>query len=282
MQGLEDLEIGLVIWAGPDPVQTLRDAKQFGVRAGQLGFPQSLSLTGAADKWDGALTAEAFSVTTAVCSYEGEDYSDIPSVIRTVGLVPPETRARRIEHTKAVSDLASKLGIDSVACHIGFLPHDPADPGYQEMQTVALELARYCNSNGQNFTLETGQEPAKVLARFIADVHHPNLKINFDPANMILYGTGDPIEALTLLAEHVVSVHCKDGDWPSMENPQSLGRELPLGKGKVDLPAFIAKLKEIGYRGLLAIEREGVPDATERAADIRGAVELLKQLTGRN
>ncbi len=282
MQGLEDLEIGLVIWAGPDPVQTLRDAKQFGVRAGQLGFPEGFSLKGAEDKWDEALTAEAFSVTTAICSYEGEDYSDIPAVMRTVGLVPPETRARRIEHTKAVSDLASKLGMDSVACHIGFLPHDPADPAYREMQAVALDLARYCNSNGQNFTLETGQETAKVLTRFISDVHHPNLKVNFDPANMILYGTGDPIEALTVLAEHVVSVHCKDGDWPPMESPQSLGRELPLGKGKVDLPAFLAKLKEIGYRGLLAIEREGVPDAGKRAADIRAAIELLKQLTGRD
>ena len=282
MQGLEDLEIGLVFWAGPDPAQTLRDAKEFGLRAGQLGFPEGLSLTDAADRWDQALTAEAFSITTALCSYEGEDYSDIPAVMQTVGLVPPETRARRIEHTKAVSDLASKLGIDSVACHIGFLPHDPADPLYEEMRNIALDLAQYCNSNGQNFTLETGQEPAKVLIRFIADVHHPNLKINFDPANMILYGTGDPIEALTVLAEHVVSVHCKDGDWPSMEDPAALGRELPLGKGKVNIPAFVKKLKEIGYRGILAIEREGVQDANERAADIRGAIKLLRDLTGRD
>lgn len=282
MQGLEDLEIGLVMWAGPDPVQTLRQAKQFGLRAGQLGFPEALSLEGAADRWDQALTSEAFSVTTALCSYEGEDYSDIPAVMRTVGLVPLETRARRIEHTKAVSDLASKLGIDSVACHIGFLPHDPSEPLYREMQAVTLDLARHCNTNGQNFTLETGQEPAKVLMRFIADVHHPTLKINFDPANMILYGTGDPIEALSVLAEHVVSVHCKDGDWPPMDQPQSLGRELPLGQGKVDLPAFLVKLKEVGYRGLLAIEREGVSDTKERDRDIRDAVQLLRQLTGRD
>ncbi len=282
MQGLEDLEIGLVMWAGPDPVQTLREAKQFGLRAGQLGFSEALSLEGAADRWDQALTNEAFSVTTALCSYEGEDYSDIPAVMRTVGLVPLETRARRIEHTKAVSDLASKLGIDSVACHIGFLPHDPSEPLYREMQAVTLDLARHCNSNGQNFTLETGQEPAKVLMRFIADVRHPNLKINFDPANMILYGTGDPIEALNVLAEHVVSVHCKDGDWPPMDQPQSLGRELPLGQGKVDLPAFLMKLKEVGYRGLLAIEREGVSDTKERDRDIRHAVQLLRQLTGRD
>ena len=282
MQGLENLEIGLVFWAGPDPVQTIRDVTQFGLRAGQLGFPESLSLEGAADRWDQALTAEAFVVTTAICSYDGEDYSSIPAVVRTVGLVPPETRARRIAHTKAVSDVASKLGIESVACHIGFLPHEPSDLLYQEMKTVALELARYCHGNGQNFTLETGQEPAKVLARFIADVHHPNLKINFDPANMILYGTGDPIEALGVLAEHVISVHCKDGDWPPMDQPASLGNELPLGKGKVDIPAFITKLKEIGYRGVLAIEREGILDPKLRSLDIKNAIELLRQMTSQD
>ena len=281
MQGLDDLEIGLMFWAGPDPAQTLQDVKQLGLRAGQLGFPESLSLDGAADAWDRALTAEAFTVTSAVCSYEGEDYSDIPTVMRTVGLVPPATRERRIAHTKAVSDLASKLGIEGVASHIGFLPHDPADPLYEEMREITLDLARYCGHNGQNFTLETGQEPAKVLLRFIADVHHPNLKINFDPANMILYGTGDPIEALGLLAPHVASVHCKDGTWPAMERPESLGQEVPLGQGNVDLPAFIAALKEMGYRGLLAIEREGVSDPNVRAADIRSAIDLLRTLTGR-
>ncbi len=282
MQGLEELEIGLMFWAGEDAAKTIADVTRFGLRAGQLGFPEGLSLENAAERWDQALTAAHFSVVTAVCSYVGEDYSDLPSVFRTVGLVPEGTRARRIAHTKAVSDLASKLGIDSVACHIGFLPHDPQDPLYSEMRQVALELSRYCHANGQFFTLETGQEPAKVLLKFIADVHHPNLKINFDPANMILYGTGDPIEALGILREHVVSVHCKDGDWPPMDQPQALGQELPLGEGKVDFPAFISTLKEIGYRGILSIEREGTKSSEERDRDIRKALQLLQKLTGRD
>ncbi len=281
MLGLEDLEIGLMFWAGADARDTLRKVKEFGVRAGQLGFPGDLPLDGAAERWDKALTAEQFTPVTAVCSYVGEDYADIPTVQRTVGLVPPDTRKERVRRTKAVSDTARKLAIDSVACHIGFVPEEPDDPVYAEIRDVAREICDHCGENGQFFTLETGQEPAKVLLRFIEDVKRPNLRINFDPANMILYGTGDPIEALDVLGKQVISVHCKDGDWPPVDQPKALGVERPLGDGSVGIPRFIAKLKEIGYRGVLSIEREE-QDANRRTADIRNAVALLRRLTGRD
>ncbi len=280
MLGLEDLEIGLMFWAGPDARDTLRKVKEFGVRAGQLGFPGELPLDGAAEKWDEALTAEQFIPVTAVCSYVGEDYADIPTVQRTVGLVPPQTRAERVKRTKAVSDIARKLAIDSVACHIGFVPEEPDDPAYVEIRDVAREICDHCGENGQFFTLETGQEPAKVLLRFMEDIKRPNLRINFDPANMILYGTGDPIEALEVLGKQVISVHCKDGDWPPVDKPEALGVERALGEGSVDIPRFISKLKEVGYRGVLSIEREE-PDLTQRTADIRKAIALLKRLTQR-
>ncbi|HEX3684480.1 MAG TPA: sugar phosphate isomerase/epimerase family protein [Bryobacteraceae bacterium] len=280
MLGLDDLEIGLMFWAGENARRTLHEVKQFGLRAGQLGFPGELPLEHAAERWDEALTAEHFTAVTAVCSYAGEDYTDIPAVARTVGLAPADTRAERIARTKAVSDVARALAIDSVACHIGFVPHEPGDAIYPEIRDVARELCDYCGRNGQSFTLETGQEPAKVLLQFLADVDRPNLKINFDPANMILYGTGDPVEALKVLAKHVISVHCKDGDWPPMDRPAALGKERPLGEGSVDVPAFIAKLKEIGYRGVLAIERENVGEP-QRSADIRKAMQVLRRLTGR-
>jgi L-ribulose-5-phosphate 3-epimerase len=280
MLGLEDLEIGLMFWAGPDARKTLQGVKQFGVRAGQLGFPGDLSLNGAAERWDEALTDEHFIAVTAVCSYNGEDYSDIPTVARTVGLIPPATRDERIARTKAVSDVAAKLAIDSVACHIGFVPEGGDQSAYTDIRDVAREICDHCGANGQFFTLETGQEPAKVLLRFIGDVDRSNLKINFDPANMILYGTGDPIEALDVLREHVVSVHCKDGDWPPLDQPTALGKERPLGEGKVDVPRFISKLKEIGYRGILTVEREE-QDSEKRTADIHRAISLLRRLTAR-
>jgi sugar phosphate isomerase/epimerase len=278
MLGLDDLEIGLMFWAGKDARATLQRVKSFGVRAGQLGFPGELPLDGAVERWDEALTAEHFTAVTAVCSYVGEDYSDIPTVQRTVGLVPRDTRAERVARTKAVSDVARGLGIESVACHIGFVPEEADDPLYIEVRDVAREVCDHCKKNGQAFTLETGQEPAKVLLRFLGDVKRDNLKINFDPANMILYGTGDPIEALDVLGKHVLSVHCKDGDWPDRGQPAALGTERPLGKGSVDIPKFVSKLKEIGYRGVLAIEREELDEA-KRTADIKRAVKLLRSLT---
>jgi L-ribulose-5-phosphate 3-epimerase len=281
VHSLEDLEVGLMFWAGESARDTLKSVKAFGVRAGQLGFPGDLPLQGAGEKWSSALAQEEFIATTAVCSYIGEDYADVPTVQRTVGLVPEATRKERIARTKAVSDVAKALGIDSVACHIGFVPHDRDEPLYMKIRDVTRDICDHCAHNAQAFTLETGQEPAKVLMRFIEDVDRSNLKINFDPANMILYGTGDPIEALGLLGSHVISVHCKDGDWPSLDQPTALGLERPLGEGSVDVPAFISKLKEIGYKDVLSIEREE-PDPKKRASDIRKAVSLLRRLTGRN
>ena len=269
-----------MFWAKENARETLQDVKSYGVRAGQLGFPGELDLAGKAEPWSGALKSEQFTATTAVCSYVGEDYADIPTVQRTVGLVPAATRQERVARTKAVADVAAKLQIKSVACHIGFVPHDRNAALYTEIRDVARDICDHCAKHGQAFTLETGQEPAAVLLQFIHNVDRPNLKINFDPANMILYGTGDPIEALGVLKDHVLSVHCKDGDWPPQGKPGALGTERPLGEGAVGMPRFIEKLKEIGYTGVLSVEREEL-DQAKRAADVRSAVALLKRLTGR-
>jgi sugar phosphate isomerase/epimerase len=280
MRSLEPLEIGLMFWAKENARETLQDVKSYGVRAGQLGFPGDLDLAGKAEQWSDALKNEQVAVTTAVCSYVGEDYADIPTVQRTVGLVPADTRQKRVARTKAVADVAAKLQIKSVACHIGFVPHDRNAALYAEIRAIARDICDHCANHGQAFTLETGQEPAPVLLQFIRDVQRPNLKINFDPANMILYGTGDPIDALGVLKEYVLSVHCKDGDWPPKDKADALGTERPLGEGAVGIRRFIEKLKEIGYTGVLSIEREEL-DQAKRAADVRSAVALLKRLTGR-
>jgi L-ribulose-5-phosphate 3-epimerase len=113
---------------------------------------------------------------------------------------------------------------------------------------------------------------------FLRDVNRPNLRINFDPANMILYGTGDPIEALGVLAPYVVSVHCKDGDWPPAGQPEALGTERQLGEGAVGIERFQAKLRQIGFTGTLNIERE-VQDQDLKWRDVAIAAELLKRLT---
>lgn len=267
-----------MFWANSRAADTLAEVLGFGVNAGQLGLPGELSLTGQATQWQQALAAHPdFVVTTAVCSYEGEDYADIPTVTRAVGLVPLITRAARIARTKAVADLALQIGVTSVACHIGVVPAMD-DPVYPEVRELTRELCDYCSERGQAFALETGQESARHLLHFIEDVARPNLMVNFDPANMILYGTGDPLEALEELQNRVISVHCKDGDRPDPAQPDALGQERALGSGSVGIPEFVGKLREIGYTGILSIEREE-PNAEQRAADIVAAVNLLKQLT---
>jgi sugar phosphate isomerase/epimerase len=174
-----------------------------------------------------------------------------------------------------VADFAAQLGVPGIATHIGFVPEDDRDPDYIAVRELVRRVCDYAATLGQTFALETGQERAEVLLDFIHDVNRDNLGINFDPANMILYGTGDPIEALGILATHILSVHCKDGNWPSPGHLGALGKEVPLGQGAVNIEKFLHQLRHIGYHGPLTIEREA-SDPAERLRDIEAAIRLLK------
>ena len=134
-------------------------------------------------------------LTAVFGGFEGESYADIPTVARTVGLVPEATRSERLAEMKEISDFAGRLECNVVALHLGFVPHDRAAPLYGEVVATTQELCRHCERNLQSLHLETGQETAEALLRFIEDVGARNLFVNFDPANMILYGTGEPIAA---------------------------------------------------------------------------------------
>jgi sugar phosphate isomerase/epimerase len=264
-----------MFWADRDNLATIAG---FGVRTGQLGVPGAMALDdGAASHWKAALADAGFEIVTVVAAYEGEDYADIPTVQRTVGFIPPATRGERERRTLAVSDFAARLGVGSIACHIGFVPEDPADPDYVAVRELVRRICDHAATHGQTFALETGQERAEVLQHFIRDVNRPNLRINFDPANLILYGTDEPIAALRTLAPLVVSVHCKDGDRPPADRPGALGAERPLGKGSVGIDRFVATLKEIGFPGPLNVEREA-ENQEERLRDIGDAVQLLRRL----
>jgi sugar phosphate isomerase/epimerase len=273
MASIEPMETGLVVWAEHSAAVTLNYLKSFGLRAMQLGVPPTVDCRKALPEWKAELANSGVVVTGAVCSYAGEDYSNLEQVHESVGFTTPKYRAERIARTKEVADFAHSLGIGSVSCHLGFVPEDSQAELYRDMVKLTRELCNACAGFGQNFVLETGQESAAVLLRFIADVGCPNLKINFDPANMILYGSGDPIEALGLLREHVLSVHCKDGHSP--KQPGSLGSECALGDGKVDFPAFLRQLKQMGYIGALTIEREE-PNMEKKNADVLIAIERLR------
>ena len=278
MQLLRDMEIGVMFWAGRDPGETLRELKSLDVRCGQMGIPGDMPLDGAAAAWKRALEDQRFTVVTVFAAYSGESYADIPTVERTVGFVPPATRDARELRTLAVSDFAAELGVPGIATHIGFVPQDRLSGDYLAVREVVRHVCDHAASHGQTFALETGQESADALLDFLLLTNRDNLGINFDPANMILYGTGDPIAALHTLAQHVLSVHCKDGDWPPKNSPGALGEEKPLGQGSVGMERFVAKLKEIRYKGPLTIERES-SDPAERLRDILMAAGFLRRLT---
>jgi sugar phosphate isomerase/epimerase len=278
MQGLKDREIGVLVWADPDPAAKIAQVARLGVRCAQIGLRGDLDLS-CAPEWKRALSAANLTATSACAAYGGEDYADIPTVKRTVGFIPPATRAEREARTIAACDFAAAIGAKSVTTHIGFVPEDTGDADYIAVREMVRHVCDHAARKNINFSLETGQEAAPVLLAFIRDVNRANLGINFDPANMILYGTGDPIEALGILGKHVQSVHCKDGNWPPKQ-PGALGKEQPLGSGAVGIDRFLAKLREIGYTAPLTIEREGV-DPSQWEKDVTAAIRLLQGLAAK-
>ncbi len=256
----------------------LEVARELGVPTIHLHAPEKGSRTQEqADQFLAKLKDYGIAISAVFAGFEGESYADIPTVKRTIGLVPPETRAARTREMKEIADFARVLGVDVVALHMGFIPEDPADPLYAEVVDVTRDVCDHCRSNDQRLHLETGQESADGLLRFIDQVDRGNLFINFDPANMILYGSGEPIAALKKVGHLVRSVHCKDAKWAAKPG-EEWGAEVPVGEGDVGMEDFLRTLAEIGYDGPLTIERE-IPEEPERQkAEIGGGVRLLNDL----
>jgi len=241
----------------PSPENRTRDAaEKFLARASEIGTEASCVFSG----------------------FDGETYESIQRTAATVGLVPEATRDERCALFRSTSDFASWIGCDIVALHIGFVPEAGTD-SYSDLIARTQSLLDYVKENGQNLHLETGQETADHLLDFIGDVDRDNLFINFDPANMILYGTGDPIEALQKVGHLVRSIHCKDATWAAEDvRGAEWGAEVPLGEGDVGMETYLRTLKELGYTGPLTIEREIAHDRERQKADIGAAVTLLESL----
>jgi L-ribulose-5-phosphate 3-epimerase len=172
----------------------------------------------------------------------------------TIGLVPPATRAARIDALRQASDFGKILGVGQVQTHCGFMPEDPADPKYPGTVEAIRTVARHCQENGQDFLMETGQETPTTMSRMMQDVAMPNLGVGLDTANLILYGKANPSDAVDILGKHVRAVHAKDGRWPT--DPTKLGEEVPIGEGLVDFKQVFTKLHRVGYTGAITIERE--------------------------
>ncbi len=172
----------------------------------------------------------------------------------TLGIVPSAYRSNRLNELKVAIDFASALNVPDLNTHIGFVPENLNDQNYKETVAAVKYLCYYANHKNVYFCMETGQETPITLLRLIKDTGAENIGINLDPANLLMYGKANPVDALDIIGKYVRGVHIKDGDYPT--NPYELGEEKPVSKGRVDFFAFLSKLKEYGYDGALTIERE--------------------------
>lgn len=254
-------------------------AQELGIPTVQVHAPHQQTRTqAAADAFLKRCDDAGITITCVFGGFDGESYADIATTARTVGLVPEATRAARIQEMKEISDFAKLLGCPAVGLHIGFVP-ERGSPSYQSLLEGTRDLLDHVAKNGQNVHLETGQETADHLLEFIGDVGRSNLFINFDPANMILYGTGNPIEALKKVGHLVRSVHCKDAKWAPLDvRGTAWGSEVALGEGDVGMETYLRTLLDLGYRGPLTIEREIAHDRDRQKRDIGTAAALLQRL----
>jgi sugar phosphate isomerase/epimerase len=267
--------IGVCSWSlRPDsPDELIAGMQQVGLSRVQLAL---IPLRDDPAQWSQApqrLRDAGITIASGMFGTIGEDYSTLESIRRTGGLVPDEHWPNNWAIIQDVARLARQHGIDKVGFHAGFIPHDPQAPTFAKLIDRIRQAADCFAQQGIDLFLETGQETADDLLQFLRTLDRPNVGVNFDPANMILYDKGDPIESLRKLLPHVRQVHLKDAI--RTQTPGTWGTEVPLGQGQVDWPAFVETLRQGGFTGGLMIEREAGPN---RVQDIRQAVERISRL----
>jgi len=225
------------------------------------------------DALPGAALDSGISMTGAMLGFPGEDYTTPATIKETGGFGKPAWRAERLERLKWALDRTLALGLHDLTLHAGFLP-ERDDPDRSSMIDTLARAGELARGKGVTLAFETGQETADLLRATLDDLRSPNIKVNFDPANMLLYDMGDPIRAVEILGSDIRSVHVKDARRPTSQD--QWGEEVPLGQGQVDIPRFVKTLKDTGYLGPLIIERE-VGDQAARMRDVAHGLAFLRE-----
>ncbi|GHT40183.1 hexulose-6-phosphate isomerase [Planctomycetales bacterium] len=252
---------------------------ELGIRTIQLHTPAKANRTAEkAREFASKLKEYGITITVVFLGFEGETYETIARTAETVGLVPKATRDARLKESYEIADFAKVLGVHAIGSHIGFVPHVRNSADYNEVIAAVQQLCDHLKNNGQALHLETGQEEIGALIQFIDDVQRDNLFVNFDPANLILYGIGKPIEAVKKLGSRIRSVHCKDALATTGRPGIDWGKEVPFGTGQVDAETFLRTLFETGYKGALTIEREIPEEPQRQKEEIGQAVKLIEDL----
>ena len=272
---MSPIKLGVLVALEEGPEEALAKVRDLGFSTCQVVCWRDHLFTDAvADRLRAAADRYGVEITTLWTGMPGRYVWDFIEGPSTIGLVPPATRQERLAVLKKGSDFARRVGVPSITTHVGFIPENPADPLYAGVVAALREIAAYCAANGQSFWFETGQETPVTLLRTIEDVGAANLGINLDPANLLMYGKANPVDALDIFGTYVRGVHAKDGEYPT--NGRALGVEKPLGEGCVNFPALVAKLKALNFNGALTIERE--ISGPQQIADIQRAKRLLEEL----
>jgi L-ribulose-5-phosphate 3-epimerase len=268
------MRLGLIVDIGKDPENAITKVHGLGLPTSQV-FADYLDAD-LVEPLQKALDRNQVEATALVVGGPGPENYDSYHGPLTIGLVPRATRQIRIGHIQKASDFAKRCGIPAVQTHCGFIPEDPNMALYQEAVEAIREVANYCKKNGQNFRCETGQDTPITLVRTIKDVGLDNVGVNFDVGNLILYGKANPADAVEWLGPYVQGIHAKDGLYPT--DPKELGKEVAIGRGKVDFPRIIRGLREFNYQGAVTIERE--ISGPQQMEDVRAAIAYLRKLVG--
>jgi L-ribulose-5-phosphate 3-epimerase len=276
MPPIEPLAIGVCSWAlnvkSVAELRKLCDQLKVNVIQIACGDPFHASWD-EGDKMPEAALAAGFQMSCTMLGFPGEDYTTPQTIHATGGFGPKHLRQERLDRFAWALDRTKKLGLVDIMFHAGFVP-EKTDADYQPFLATLRKAADLAKERGITCALETGQESSDQLLAFTADLARPNVRINFDPANLLLYDRDEPLPALKKVGHLVQSVHVKDAIRPS--KPGDWGTEVPLGQGAVNIDAFVKTLKEVGYKGSLCIER-CVSDQAVAIRDVATGIEVLKQ-----
>ena len=273
---IEPLAIGVCSWSlqvGSVP-ELKRLMNGLGIDVVQIacGDPHHASWDEGENMPAAAKTA-GFRMTGTMLGFPGEDYTTPQTIQHSGGFGNPATRDERLERFQWALNRTRALGLADMMLHAGFLP-EPGDPDRKPFLDTLARVSQLAKERSIAIAFETGQETADLLRLTLDELKCPNLKVNFDPANMILYDKGDPIRAVEILGPDIRSVHVKDAKRSKV--PGAWGEEMPLGQGQVNIKKFVQTLKKVGYRGSLCIERE-VGNQQQRIADIAHGIRVLKE-----
>ncbi len=271
----EKLKLGLIVSLGEKVDEAFRSVTDVGLNVVQLAVwnPKSMGKD-TAEKVRAASAKLGVSISSVWTGYTGPSEWNFIRGPATIGLVPPEFREQRVAELKQGAQFAKSIGAPSITTHVGFIPEDPNDEKYPPLVAALKDLAGHCGKLGLGFWFETGQETPTALLRTIEDVGADNLGINLDPANLLMYGKANPVDALDVFGEYVAGIHAKDGLYPT--NGRELGPEVAIGKGKVDFKKLIGDLKSRGFNGAVIIERE--IHGPQQVEDIKASIQYLTPL----